>query len=132
MGVCIRWLLTHGSTIVYDCIRISSCTDEGRTDHMAILSPTFYPRCASFCRIYDIIQYSADVVGTDRWGNILERFITNSLKLPDTGRTFVVHVSSAQPLLVYPCHIAMAEKSFGERRAFLYRAVRSVNLYAVS
>ena len=55
----------------YDCLCISSCTDEERTDHVAILPSTCPSHLAAILHIHDTVQYASDVVGTDKRRNII-------------------------------------------------------------
>ena len=66
VGSCVRWFLTHGGATVYDCLCLSSCTDEEGTDHVAILPSTCHSHLAAILHIHDTVQYASDVVGTDR------------------------------------------------------------------
>lgn len=54
-----------GRAVVYNSLRFSSCADEGRADHVAVLSSALYPHSTTVFHIHDTLQYSADVVGTD-------------------------------------------------------------------
>ena len=65
MGVHIRWVFAYGRAVVYNSLRFSSCADEGRADHVAVLSSALYPHSTTVFHIHDTLQYSADVVGTD-------------------------------------------------------------------
>lgn len=132
MGSCLRWLFTHGRAAVHDCLSLSSCADERRTDHMAILPPTLHPHRTTIFHLHDTIQYPANVMGAAKWRNLLKRSVTDIPELPDTGRTPVVHVPSDQPLLIHTHNIAMAEKSHGKRRTFLHRIVLIINMYTLS
>ena len=98
MGSRIRWFLTHGGAIVYNCLRLSSCADEGRADLLAILPSALYPHLTAVFHIYDTIQHFTLALGADRCRDIIERYIENILELSFTGRTFVVHVPFDQPL----------------------------------
>lgn len=60
-----------GGATVYDCLCISSCTDEERTDHVAILPSTCPSHLAAILHIHDTVQYASDVVGTDKRRNII-------------------------------------------------------------
>lgn len=55
----------YGRAVVYNSLRFSSCADEGRADHVAVLSSALYPHSTTVFHIHDTLQYSADVVGTD-------------------------------------------------------------------
>ena len=109
MGSCIRWLFTHGSTIIHDCLRLSPCSDERRTNYMAILSPAIPSYHTTIFYIHDTIQHLTNVVGTDKRRDIINGSITNFLELPDTCRTSVVYVSSNQSLSIHTYNISMAE-----------------------
>lgn len=118
MGSCIRWLFTHGSTIIHDCLRLSPCSDERRTNYMAILSPAIPSYHTTIFYIHDTIQHLTNVVGTDKRRDIINGSITNFLELPDTCRTSVVYVSSNQSLSIHTYNISMAEKSLGKEERF--------------
>lgn len=118
MGSCLRWLFTHGRAAVHDCLSLSSCADERRTDHMAILPPTLHPHRTTIFHLHDTIQYPANVMGAAKWRNLLKRSVTDIPELPDTGRTPVVHVPSDQPLLIHTHNIAMAEKATAKEERF--------------
>ena len=109
VGSRIRWFLTHGGAIVYNCLRLSSCADEGRADLLAILPSALYSHLTAVFHIYDTIQHFTLAVGADRCRDIIERYIENILELSFTGRTFVVHVPFDQPLFIYTRNIAMVE-----------------------
>ena len=109
MGSRIRWFLTHGGAIVYNCLLLSSCADEGRADLLAILPSALYSHLTAVFHIYDTIQHFTLAVGADRCRDIIERYIENILELSFTGRTFVVHVPFDQPLFIYTRNIAMVE-----------------------
>ena len=55
MGSCVRRFLTHGGATVYDCLCLSSCTDEERTDHVAILPSTCHSHLAAILHIHDTV-----------------------------------------------------------------------------
>ena len=55
----------YGRAVVYNSLRFSSCADEGRADHVAVLSSALYPHSTTVFHIHDTLQYSANVVGTD-------------------------------------------------------------------
>ena len=97
------------SRIVYNCLRLSSCADEGRADLLAILPSALYSHLTAVFHIYDTIQHFTLAVGADRCRDIIERYIENILELSFTGRTFVVHVPFDQPLFIYTRNIAMVE-----------------------
>ena len=63
---------THGSTIIHDCLRLSPCSDEERTNYMAILSPAIPSYHTTIFHIHDTIQHLTNVVGTDKRRNIIE------------------------------------------------------------
>ncbi len=65
MGVHIRWVFAYGRAVVYNSLCFSSCADEGRADHVAVLSSALYPHSTTVFHIHDTLQYSADVVGAD-------------------------------------------------------------------
>ena len=109
MGSRIRWFLTHGGAIVYNCLRLSSCADEGRADLLAILPSALYPHLTAVFHIYDTIQHFTLAVGADRCRDIIERYVENILELSFSGWTFVVHVPFDQPLFIYTRNIAMVE-----------------------
>ena len=132
MGSCIRWLFTHGSTIIHDCLRLSPCSDERRTNYMAILSPAIPSYHTTIFYIHDTIQHLTNVVGTDKRRDIMNGSITNFLELPDTCRTSVVYVSSNQSLSIHTYNISMAEKSLGKRRTLLHRVVSVINMHPIS
>lgn len=132
MGSCIRWLFTHGSTIIHDCLRLSPCSDERRTNYMAILSPAIPSYHTTIFHIHDTIQHLTNVVGTDKRRDIINGSITNFLELPDTCRTSVVYVSSNQSLSIHTYNISMAEKSLGKRRTLLHRVVSVINMHPIS
>ena len=100
MGSRIRWFLTHGGAIVYNCLRLSSCADEGRADLLAILPSALYSHLTAVFHIYDTIQHFTLAVGADRCRDIIERYIENILELSFTGRTFVVHVPFDQRFFI--------------------------------
>ena len=75
VGVRLRWFLTHGGAIVYNCLRLSSCADEGRADLLAILPSALYPHLTAVFHIYDTIQHFTLAVGADRCRDIIERYI---------------------------------------------------------
>ena len=132
MGICIRWLLTYGSATVHHSLRLSACPDEGRTVHVAILSSALSSHPPAVLYIHVAVQHPANAVGTNRRRDIHEGLVADIAELPDTCRTPVVHVSLDKPLLVYSRYIPLAEKGHGKRRTFFHRAVRVVNLYAIS
>lgn len=132
MGISVRRFFTYGSTPVHDSLCLPACTDEGRAVYVAILSPALSSHPSTVFHIHDTVQHSTYVVGTDRRRNIYEGLVADIPEFPDASRTLVVYVSSDKPLLIYPYYIPMVEKSYGQRRTFLYRAVRIVNLYALS
>lgn len=118
MGSRIRWFLTHGGAIVYNCLRLSSCADEGRADLLAILPSALYPHLTAVFHIYDTIQHFTLAVGADRCRDIIERYIENILELSFTGRTFVVHVPFDQPLFIYTRNIARLNKATAKEERF--------------
>ena len=76
---------------------------------MAILPPALYPHPAAFFHIHDTLQYPADVVGADRWGDLGQRPVADISEFPDAGGALVVHVSFDQHLLVHPYRLALVE-----------------------
>lgn len=44
LGIRIRRFLTYGSTLIHDCLRLSSCTDEERANQLTILPAALYPQ----------------------------------------------------------------------------------------
>ena len=58
-------IFAYGRAVVYNSLRFSSCADEGRADHVAVLSSALYPHSTTVFHIHDTLQYSADVVGAD-------------------------------------------------------------------
>ena len=55
MGSSLRRFLTHGSTTIHDCFRLPPCTDEKRTDHMAILPPALLTHPATIFYFHDTL-----------------------------------------------------------------------------
>lgn len=98
-----------GGAIVYNCLRLSSCADEGRADSWQFYRQRWYSHLTAVFHIYDTIQHFTLAVGADRCRDIIERYIENILELSFTGRTFVVHVPFDQPLFIYTRNIAMVE-----------------------
>ena len=94
MGSRIRWFLTHGGAIVYNCLRLSSCADEGRADLLAILPSALYPHLTAVFHIYDTIQHFTLALGADRCRDIIERYIENILELSFTGLYLFIPVIS--------------------------------------
>ena len=113
MGVHIRWVFAYGRAVVYNSLRFSSCADEGRADHVAVLSSALYPHSTTVFHIHDTVQHSTYAVGTDRRRNIYEGLVADIPEFSDASRTLVVYVSSDKPLFVYPNYIPMVEKSHG-------------------
>lgn len=62
-----------------------------------------------FFIIHDTLQYPADVVGADRWGDLGQRPVADISEFPDAGGALVVHVSFDQHLLVHPYRLALVE-----------------------
>ncbi len=118
--------------LIHDCLRLSPCSDERRTNYMAILSPAIPSYHTTIFYIHDTIQHLTNVVGTDKRRDIINGSITNFLELPDTCRTSVVYVSSNQSLSIHTYNISMAEKSLGKRRTLLHRVVSVINMYPIS
>ena len=50
-----------------------------------------------------------NVVGSDQWRDIIERYVANITELPITGRTLMVYVSFDQSLFVHTHHITVVE-----------------------
>lgn len=118
MGSRIRWFLTHGGAIVYNCLRLSSCADEGRADLLAILPSALYPHLTAVFHIYDTIQHFTLAVGADRCRDIIERYIENILELSFTGRTFVVHVPLISLYLFIPVISPWLNKATAKEERF--------------
>ena len=113
MGISVRRFFTYGSTPVHDSLCLPACTDEGRAVYVAILSPALSSHPSTVFHIYDTVQHSTYVVGTDRRRNIYEGLVADIPEFSDASRTLVVYVSSDKPLFVYPNYIPMVEKSHG-------------------
>lgn len=118
MGSRIRWFLTHGGAIVYNCLRLSSCADEGRADLLAILPSALYSHLTAVFHIYDTIQHFTLAVGADRCRDIIERYIENILELSFTGRTFVVHVPLISLYLFIPVISPWLNKATAKEERF--------------
>lgn len=118
MGSRIRWFLTHGGAIVYNCLCLSSCADEGRADLLAILPSALYPHLTAVFHIYDIIQHFTLAVGADRCRDIIERYIENILELSFTGWTFVVHVPLISLYLFIPVISPWLNKATAKEERF--------------
>lgn len=118
MGSRIRWFLTHGGAIVYNCLRLSSCADEGRADLLAILPSALYPHLTAVFHIYDTIQHFTLAVGADRCRDIIERYIENILELSFTGWTFVVHVPLISLYLFIPVISPWLNKATAKEERF--------------
>lgn len=118
VGSRIRWFLTHGGAIVYNCLRLSSCADEGRADLLAILPSALYSHLTAVFHIYDTIQHFTLAVGADRCRDIIERYIENILELSFTGRTFVVHVPLISLYLFIPVISPWLNKATAKEERF--------------
>ena len=55
VGICIRRIFTYVGSTFYDCVCFSSCSDEGRTEHVAVLSSSLYAHIASVLDLYGFI-----------------------------------------------------------------------------
>lgn len=116
MGVYVRRFLAYGRAVVYNSLRFSSCTDEGRANHVAILPPALHPHPAAVFHIHDTLQHFADVVGANRRSDLAQRPVADIPELPDAGRTPVVHVPLDQHLPVHPYRLALVEQGDGPKK----------------
>ena len=131
MGISIRWFSRMAVPLfmIVSAFLLAPMKERAVYGQHSIASAVF----ASFHRfhIHATVQHSTYVVGTDRRRNIYEGLVADIPEFPDASRTLVVYVSSDKPLLFIPI-ISPWLKKPRLKKAFLYGAVRFVNLYALS
>lgn len=131
MGSCLRWLFTHGRAAVHDCLSLSSCADERRTDHMAILPPTLHPHRTTIF-IFMILYSTLPML----WGQLNEE---TSLK--DLSRIFLNfptlagHLWFMYPLISLYLFIPIISpwlKKPRQKKNVFHRIVLIINMYTLS